>query len=82
MLIGFQNRIGLSERLPGAMEGLMNKRKPNILLITCDQLRAFATGCYGNPEVRTPNMDALKGITTCPVEKPNQPNSDQHSVVG
>ncbi|MHB1355189.1 MAG: sulfatase-like hydrolase/transferase [Anaerolineae bacterium] len=33
--------------------------QPNILLIICDQLRAFETGCYGNPVIRTPNVDAL-----------------------
>lgn len=35
------------------------KKRPNILLITCDQLQGFATGCYGNPDVLTPNIDAL-----------------------
>jgi len=33
--------------------------RPNILLITCDQLRAFECGCYGNPVIRTPHLDAL-----------------------
>lgn len=32
---------------------------PNLLLIICDQLRAFETGCYGNPVIRTPNLDHL-----------------------
>jgi choline-sulfatase len=32
---------------------------PNIILIICDQLRAFEVGCYGNPMIRTPNMDRL-----------------------
>ncbi len=32
---------------------------PNIILIICDQLRAFEVGCYGNPVVHTPNMDRL-----------------------
>ena len=32
---------------------------PNILLITADQLRADALGCYGNDFCRTPNLDAL-----------------------
>jgi arylsulfatase A-like enzyme len=32
---------------------------PNILLIMCDQLRAFETGCYGNQVIRTPNIDQL-----------------------
>jgi len=34
-------------------------KKPNILLITCDQMRADAMGCAGNPIVKTPNLDAL-----------------------
>ena len=32
---------------------------PNIIFVTCDQLRAFDVGCYGNPTVRTPNIDRL-----------------------
>mgnify|MGYP006283351499 CR=1 FL=1 len=34
-------------------------KKPNIILCTCDQLRAFETGCYGNSVIRTPNLDRL-----------------------
>ncbi len=33
--------------------------QPNIILCLCDQLRAFETGCYGNPVIRTPNVDRL-----------------------
>jgi len=33
--------------------------RPNLLLITADQLRADALGCYGNPVCRTPNIDRL-----------------------
>ena len=36
----------------------MNKR-PNILWICTDQQRADTLGCYGNPFVRTPNIDQL-----------------------
>ena len=51
------------------------KNRPNILLITCDQLQAAATGCYGNPDVQTPHIDALAdsgirfshGISNAPV---------------
>jgi choline-sulfatase len=32
---------------------------PNIILIVCDQLRAFEVGCYGNTRISTPNMDRL-----------------------
>ena len=34
-------------------------RQPNIVLCICDQLRPFEVGCYGNPVIRTPNLDAL-----------------------
>ena len=48
---------------------------PNIILVTADQLQAFATGCYGNAEVQTPHIDALAasgirfdlGISNAPV---------------
>jgi len=33
--------------------------RPNIIVCICDQLRAFETGCYGNPVIRTPHVDRL-----------------------
>lgn len=33
--------------------------QPNIILITADALRWDCLGCVGNPDVRTPNIDAL-----------------------
>jgi len=33
--------------------------QPNIIMILCDELRADALGCYGNPIVDTPNIDRL-----------------------
>ena len=33
--------------------------KPNIILCTSDQLRAFEVGCYGNDVIRTPHIDRL-----------------------
>lgn len=52
----------------------------NILMITCDQLRKDALGCYGNPIVQTPNIDriAASGVryeqtfTAYPVCAPNR----------
>lgn len=35
------------------------KKSPNILFIMADQLVASALSAYGNPVVRTPNLDAL-----------------------
>jgi arylsulfatase len=34
-------------------------RRPNILLICTDQHRFDVLGCYGNPHVKTPNIDRL-----------------------
>lgn len=34
-------------------------QKPNILLILADDLAWNDAGCYGNPEVHTPNIDSL-----------------------
>ena len=36
----------------------MNKQ-PNIIICTCDQLRAFEVGCYGNKIIHTPHVDRL-----------------------
>jgi len=33
--------------------------RPNVVLVTVDTLRADHLGCYGNPTVRTPSLDAL-----------------------
>ena len=37
---------------------------PNILLITCDELRADALSCYGGRAIATPNLDALAAAGT------------------
>ena len=52
--------------------------KPNIVLITADQLTPFLTGAYGHPVVKTPNLDRLarEGVrfeaayTSCPLCAP------------
>ncbi len=36
-------------------------RRPNFLFIITDQQRADHLGCYGNPVLRTPHIDALAG---------------------
>ncbi|MCD6470578.1 sulfatase-like hydrolase/transferase [Candidatus Bathyarchaeota archaeon] len=50
-------------------------KKPNIVLIMTDTQGANIVGCYGRPEMRTPNIDKLaaegirfnKAYTCCPV---------------
>lgn len=37
----------------------MSSSKPNVIVVLCDQLRAFEIGCYGSTVVSTPNMDRL-----------------------
>ena len=39
-------------------------KRPNFLFIVTDQQRADHLGCYGNPVLRTPNIDALAGTGT------------------
>jgi choline-sulfatase len=38
---------------------MSEKSRPNLLYIHSDQHNPYATGCYGDPLVRTPNLDAL-----------------------
>jgi arylsulfatase A-like enzyme len=38
--------------------------RPNILLILADDLAAWMLGCYGNKEIRTPNIDRLAAAGT------------------
>ncbi len=33
--------------------------RPNVIFILTDDQGPWAAGCYGNPEIRTPNIDAL-----------------------
>lgn len=48
-------------------------RKPNVLLITADQMRGDAVGCNGNPFIHTPNLDAIaaRGVTFINASSPN-----------
>ena len=51
--------------LMGSLAGSLAAQKkpaaerPNIVLILCDDLAAWMLGCYGNKEIRTPNIDYL-----------------------
>lgn len=35
------------------------KKRPNVIVLYCDQHSARALGCYGNTQVHTPNLDRL-----------------------
>jgi len=37
---------------------------PNVVFITIDTLRAGHLGCYGDKQIRTPNIDALAADST------------------
>ncbi|PYV52713.1 MAG: hypothetical protein DMG98_23465, partial [Acidobacteria bacterium] len=41
-----------------------NPSSPNVVFITIDTLRADHLGCYGNKQVRTPNINALAADST------------------
>lgn len=55
-LAQFLPDVGAAESAPVASQAAMG---PNILYIMTDQQRADSLGCYGNPWVKTPNLDAL-----------------------
>lgn len=44
----------------------MSSRK--VILIMTDTQRTDMLGCYGNPDMKTPNMDALAAITMVSVD--------------
>jgi len=52
-------RAFLTTATAAAMRGA--DARPNILMLMTDSLRAECLGCYGNPVIRTPHLDALAG---------------------
>lgn len=56
------------------------RRRPNIVYVLTDQWRAQATGYAGDPNVKTPNLDALasrsvnfvNAVSVCPVCTPHR----------
>ncbi len=49
----------LSSAAPLVAQKSASATRPNILLILADDLAAWMLGCYGNKEIRTPNLDLL-----------------------
>ena len=48
----------MTEHLPDGEAGLI-REKPNVVFILTDDQGVWAAGCYGNQEIRTPNIDKL-----------------------
>jgi arylsulfatase A-like enzyme len=42
-------------------------RRPNVLLLMADQQKATSLPLYGNPDVRTPALDALAARELSPL---------------
>jgi arylsulfatase A-like enzyme len=63
-----------------SQETAMTTEQPNFLFIITDQQRADHLGCYGNPIIDTPNVDAIaaRGLAfdqfyvSCPICMPNR----------
>ena len=68
--------LTLSNRIPVFADE--QRKKPNVVFIFADQLRASALGCYGDKQALTPNIDKLasegarftNAISTWPVCSP------------
>lgn len=45
--------------LASALTTIAHGRPPNVVLILTDNQGAWTLGCYGNPDIRTPNIDRL-----------------------
>ena len=58
--------------------------RPNILLILAESLPAFSLGCYGNQEIRTPNLDLLArggSLFTCHATCAPSPRAGRASLL-
>jgi arylsulfatase len=45
--------------IAGGISGQTVKKQPNLVIIFCDDLGYGDIGCYGNPTIKTPNIDRL-----------------------
>ena len=57
--IGVAATAALAGPLGQLADAATPPRKPNILFVFADQMRAASLGCLGNSDVHTPNMDRL-----------------------
>ena len=59
MLVSRRNLLLGGLALPALTATKPAVARPNLLLLVADNLPAWALGCYGNKEIRTPNLDKL-----------------------
>lgn len=72
--------LSLIAILLGATTGYAQERRPNFLVILCDDLGYGDLGCYGHPHIKTPNLDRLaqdgirftSGYSSAPVCSPSR----------
>lgn len=57
-------RAFLSAAGAGLVQAQAGAGKPNIVFLLADDLAAWMLGCYGNTEIKTPNMDRLAKLGT------------------
>lgn len=53
------NRQSRGSELAESNQSMSEPIQPNVLWICSDQQRFDTLGCYGNPFVRSPNLDRL-----------------------
>jgi len=51
--------VGLLGAPTWAATGRAEPRRPNVVFILTDNQGAWSLGCYGNPDIRTPNIDRM-----------------------
>jgi len=69
----------LSYRAAPSEQAAIPNKKPDVILITIDTLRADRLGCYGYKEIETPSLDALardgirftQAVAECPITLPS-----------
>ncbi len=66
MLVSRRNFFlgSLASPLLASKKKKVDRVRPNLLVILVDGLPAWMTGCYGNQEIRTPNIDRLSQTGT------------------